>query len=150
MIRRFGIYLWRIIAFMAAFTVSIMVAAIFMLFLGYLGFADEPELQRIYAFGAAISFPLIALYVAKVSFPVAVVAMVIGEIWAVRDSLYYMAAGGVIALYGITKLSARMEHLSSSTMIAMIATGLLAGLVFWSLTGRRAGHWLAIKEPRDS
>lgn len=146
--RRFGIYLWRIFAFMAAFTVSVMVAALFMLFLGYLGVADEPELQNIYAYGAAIAFPVIALYVAQYSFPVAVIGMAIGEFWAVRDSLYYMAAGGVIALYGITKLSARIEHISSTTMIAMIATGLLAGLTFWFLTGRRAGNWLEAKTPK--
>lgn len=146
MLRRFGIYLWRILAFLAAFSASVVVATLFILFLGYVGFAAEPELQNIYALGAALSFPLIALYIALYSFPVAVVAMVIAEIWALRDSLYYMACGGVIALYGITKLYDQVDNLSAASMVALLAAGILAGLSFWFFTGRRAGQWL---EPRE-
>ncbi len=90
MARRFGIYLWRLIAFLAAFATSVIIAALFMLFLGYLGFAQEPELQKLYALGAVVTLPVVALYIALYSFPVAVFAKAVWERWGVPGRLFFI------------------------------------------------------------
>lgn len=144
--RRFGIYLWRLCVLVSGFVLAMVGAAGFMLVIAYGGLiAQEPEFVHLYGFGMVALTPVITLYVASHSFAPAMIALLIAEFWSVRDSLYYMAAGGAIGAYGIVEMRVRVPEFNPSTIAAIIAAGAVGGFIFWLFAGRSAGKWAEVE-----
>jgi hypothetical protein len=80
----------------------------------------------------------------------AFVLVLLAEIFAVRSVLVYAAFGAVVgflAYYGVD-FAARFENATDMTPIPrllelVVASGIVAGLVYWAIAGRNAGGWRA-------
>jgi hypothetical protein len=92
------------------------------------------------ATGMAVTFSL---------FPAFVLAL-LAEILSVRSVLVYAAFGaaiGFFAYYG-ADFSTRFDEATDMTPIPhtlelVVASGIVAGLVYWAIAGRNAGAWRA-------
>lgn len=106
------------------------------------GFANVPTgvlvSHVIYAGGALTPF------VAMLAFPAAAVAALIGELFAIRNGFFYIAAGGLIAAlgyFGATDygIGNDMPAGAADEFIAFLAAGLVAGAAYWLIAGSSAG-----------
>jgi len=113
--------------------------------------------------GALIfSIPFIALFVANFAFLPSLAALAICEWLSRRDWLSYAIAGAAIGIVGSAMLwqvarpqtEARPPDLApvSDTLFgqpgfyaAMVAGGIIGGLVYWLIAGRRAGMWKRVR-----
>jgi hypothetical protein len=96
----------------------------------------------------------VATHAAKFAAPLAALAAIVGEGRRIRSWTYYVLVGIVIAVLGFL-----MQHFSETTgqptilnnyaLTAFIATGFIAGLVYWLFSGRyvKRGDRPAVKQP---
>lgn len=88
---------------------------------------------------------LTATHAAVFSAPFALVAAAIGEWLSVRSLLYYVIVGLIVAMVGFLA-QYQGETVGGPTIVnsyaamAYVTTGIVAGLVYWILAGRRAGE----------
>jgi len=80
----------------------------------------------------------------------ALVLIVFSEATRMRSLLYYGVAGAVVGLaaYFGSDISARLENTTDvvpvgHTLQLAAAAGIIGGLVYWLIAGRRAGAWRA-------
>lgn len=93
---------------------------------------------------AGILALLAATHSAIFSFPFALIAVGVGELWRVRSWLYYALAGVVISLGGlaaiyVNEVPEQPSILNDYALIAFATVGVLAGLAYWLVAGRCAG-----------
>ena len=69
--------------------------------------------------------------------PLVLVAALVGEAFRIRSWVYYAFAGGLASAAGLVTLGT--EGFIHNQIAAMIASGLVAGLVYWLIAGRGAG-----------
>jgi hypothetical protein len=78
----------------------------------------------------------------------ALLLIAVAEIMRLRSSLYYAAAGAVVGLasYFGSNVDLRLENTTNVTPIfhplqLAAAAGIVGGLAYWLIAGRRAGRW---------
>lgn len=87
--------------------------------------------------------------------PLALIAAVIAERRAIREWLYYvvvavLAAGiGFLAQY-VSELQGAPTIFNNYALIAFLTGGVVAGLVYWVIAGRRTGARAATPAPASS
>lgn len=98
----------------------------------------------------AIFAPIVTFISAGSHFLLAVLVIVIGELWAIRSLFYYVLAGAALGplqiiltswlnrdvVEGVPALTALV---SRENLVVILATGMVAGFVFWLIAGRHAG-----------
>ena len=150
----------RLIAILAAYLCAALAASLFLHFVAwpalFSGMTPEPWVAM---GGLFFSVPLIAIFVAYLAFVPSAVLIGISEILRYRSWVFHALAGGLSAFAGLAivwQLGERgtveiaMSEASGDwsiaqmpqTMAAVIAAGMIGGLVYWALCGRRAGYWL--------
>jgi len=87
---------------------------------------------------------IFTLLVAAVATAVpAVIAMLGGEIFGLRNTLVYMVLGAGVALLGYASLTPHVDAAShvlmSADTIVIVGAGLISGFVYWLVAGRDAG-----------
>ncbi|MFC5386929.1 hypothetical protein ACFPLB_13260 [Aquamicrobium segne] len=114
------------------------------LFLGWSGLAEE-EAYPIFATGAMISVPLLALFMAHFNFWPSVAAIIIAEFTGKRDWLFYALAGGFVALAfaGLFYRGAEgaAETHDMALLLAMVGSGVVGGLAYWLVAGMWTPDW---------
>jgi len=93
---------------------------------------------------AGILALLTATHSAIFSFPFALLAIGVAELWRLRSWLYYAAVGVIIALGGfsaeyLNEVPGEPSILNNYALAAFLAAGILGGLAYWLFAGRRAG-----------
>lgn len=105
--------------------------------------------------GLIISIPFLALLIAGFAFVPAAILIGISEMLRYRSWLYHALAGAACAYlsFSITSgvdPSSRGGEMDGElllgempeTIALLMAAGIVGGIVYWLLCGRRAGHWL--------
>jgi hypothetical protein len=87
---------------------------------------------------------LAATHSAIFALPFALIAIGIAELWRVRSWIYYVLAGIAIALGGfaaeyLNEVPGHPSIFNNYALGAFIAVGVLSGLAYWLIAGRRAG-----------
>jgi len=107
--------------------------------------ADSDPFERISFF--VLAFFATSFVGATATLP-ALVLIVFSEATRMRSLLYYGVAGAVVGLaaYFGSDISARLENTTDvvpvgHTLQLAAAAGIIGGLVYWLIAGRRAGAW---------
>jgi hypothetical protein len=150
----------RVIAYFARFLIIVfgyalasLAASAFInvVFLGSQGFTAEESVMM--AAGAlAFSIPVVALVVAYFAFIPAVTVILIAEILCRRDWLTYALSGGGIGLAVALFIRHAAEPGNAAVsdpraLAALVAAGIVGGIVYWMTAGRWAGSWLRDESP---
>jgi hypothetical protein len=98
------------------------------------------ELGAVVAGSVVLSIPFVALFVAYMAFLPALVPVLASEVLGLRGWLFHGLSGGAIAL-SVALLFARRETSSADAglVLAVVAAGIVGGIVYWLVTGRSAG-----------
>ena len=96
---------------------------------------------------------LAATHSAIFAFPFALLAIVIAEWARVRSWIYYVIVGLAIALGGfaaeyLNEVAGQPSIVNAYALRAFLAVGILSGLAYWLVAGRRAGESAAMRRPR--
>lgn len=88
---------------------------------------------------------LTATHAAVFSAPFALVAAAIGEWLSARSALYYVVVGLIVAMVGFLaqyqgETTGDPTIANTYATLAYVTTGIMAGLTYWLLAGRRAGE----------
>ena len=80
----------------------------------------------------------------------ALVLIAVAEAMRIRSFLYYGVGGGLVGLasYFGSDISSRLENTTDVTPVGHVlqlaaAAGIIGGLVYWVIAGRKAGAWRA-------
>jgi hypothetical protein len=142
--------LGRIVVIFFAFIVATMAAGI-VLAIGIISpdwvGADSDPFERVSFF--IFAFFATSFVGAAATLP-ALVLIVFAEAARMRSLLYYGVAGAVVGLaaYFGSDVSARLENTTDVVPVGhalqlAAAAGIIGGLVYWLIAGRRAGAWRA-------
>ena len=108
---------------------------------------DSDPIERVFFFGFAF---FAASYAGAAALLPAFCGIVLAEAVRIRSVLYYAGVGALIGLgaFYSVDLSAALENTTdiapvSHTLELAAASGIVGGLVYWLLAGRRAGAWHA-------
>lgn len=143
---RFVAYLVRFAVILFGYVVASLAASAFLniLFLGALGYAPghlEPEAVASLYF----SIPFVALFVAYFAFMPAAVVILVSELLARRDWLFYALAGAVVAAVFLAFAHEAGDNVfagtDASVMMAVVGSGMVGGIFYWLSCGRWAGSW---------
>jgi phosphoglycerol transferase MdoB-like AlkP superfamily enzyme len=93
---------------------------------------------------ASVLSLLAATHSAIFALPFALIAIGIAELWRVRSWIYYVLAGIAIALAGfaaeyLNEVPGQPSIFNNYALGAFVAVGVLSGIAFWLVAGRRAG-----------
>jgi hypothetical protein len=110
---------------------------------------DSDPVERVSFF--VVAFFATSFVGAAATFP-ALVLIVFAEAARMRSLLYYGVAGAVVGLaaYFGSDVSSRLESTTDVVPVGhalqlAAAAGIIGGLVYWLIAGRKAGRW---REPR--
>jgi len=141
------IYLGRFLVIIVGYAIASVAASLFLnlLLLGAIDFRPEESLPAVIA-SLLFSVPLVSLFVAYLAFVPAVPAILIGEVLGKRDWLFYAIAGAVVAAVVIGFMSGTAETgydvvSDPAFALAIMASGMCGGIVYWLVSGRSAGRW---------
>ena len=112
----------------------------------------DPQAQQDYFIALLFGGPLLAVLISISAFYMlvpAAIGVLISEALAIRSSLFHAANGGLSTWLGwaLTQ-NIRDEYRFLAEPRVLIAAGLLAGLVYWLVSGWTAGFWKPIRSPR--
>src|SRR5690606_4537398 len=148
----------RLIAILASYLCAALAASIFLHLAAWpLMAVDGEPAPWVLLGGLFFSVPLLAVFVAYMAFIPSAVLIGLSEIMRYRSWVFRALAGGrsafaALALFWQVGARGPQEAALSEaagdwslagmpqTMAAVIAAGMLAGLVYWLLCGRRAGY----------
>lgn len=74
----------------------------------------------------------------------AMVVIALAEAFRLRSIVFYAAAGGALAFaycYGFGLTGSGMDFPFAVLVRSFVASGIVAGLVYWLIAGRHAGRW---------
>jgi hypothetical protein len=140
----------RIIVIFFAFIVAAMAAGI-VLAIGIVSpewtSGDSDPFERVSFFVFAF---FATSFVGAAAMLPALVLIVFSEIARMRSIIYYGVAGAVVGLaaYFGSDISARLDNTTDMTPVGhalqlAAAAGIIGGLAYWLIAGRRAGAWRA-------
>jgi len=108
---------------------------------------DSDPVERVQFF--AVSF-FATSYIGAVALAPAFVLIVVAEGLRIRNFIYYGVAGALVGLasYFGSNVSIRLENTTDVTPVGhtlqlAAAAGIVGGIVYWLIAGRRAGAWRA-------
>lgn len=151
-----GAYLLRFAVVIFGYAVAAFAASIFLNLLS-LGAIDwrQDELPWVVAGSVMVTIPMVALLIGYFAFIPAVPAILLAEMLARRDWLFYAIAGAVVAAVVVAYLwqangsledagVAGRELIDPGTLDAgfvmmMIGGGIVGGFAYWLVAGRCAG-----------
>lgn len=84
------------------------------------------------------------VFVGYLAFVPACIAIAIAELLGRRDWLFHALGGGAVALAAAIMragASGTVPFADASQLAILVAAGLLAGLAYWLVAGRRSGLW---------
>lgn len=106
---------------------------------------DSDPVERVTFF--VVAFFATSFIGAVAIFP-AVLLIALAEAMRIRNILYYAVAGAVVGLasYFGSNISLRLENTTDVTPVGHVlqlaaAAGIIGGLVYWVIAGRKAGAW---------
>jgi len=111
----------------------------------------DPQAQEDYVIALMFGGPLLALLLsiwAFYMFVPAVIGVLISETFAIRSWIFHATNGGLSAWLGwaLTQ-DIRDEYRFLTEPKILVAAGLTAGLVYWTVAGWTAGFWKPIRSP---
>ncbi|MGH6725929.1 MAG: hypothetical protein ACREB8_05215 [Pseudolabrys sp.] len=108
---------------------------------------DSDPVERVQFF--AVSF-FATSYIGAVALAPAFVLIVVAEALRIRNFIYYGVAGALVGLssYFGSNVSMKLENTTDVTPVGhtlqlAAAAGIIGGVVYWLIAGRRAGAWRA-------
>jgi hypothetical protein len=108
---------------------------------------DSDPIERVQFF--VVSF-FATSYVGAVAMTPAFLLIVLAEAMRIRNFIYYGVAGALVGLasYFGSDISMRLENTTDVTPVGhtlqlAAAAGIIGGVVYWLIAGRRAGAWRA-------
>ena len=108
---------------------------------------DSDPVERVTFF--VVAFFATSFIGAVAIFP-ALLLIAVAEAMRIRNILYYAVAGAVVGLasYLGSNISLRLENTTDVTPVGHVlqlaaAAGIIGGLVYWAIAGRKAGAWRA-------
>lgn len=145
-------YLVRCIIILFGYAVASLAASAFLhiIFFAWAGFEpkDAPELTMA---SFVFSIPFVALFVAYFAFVPSAVIILIAELLAKRDWLFYAIGGGIVAAIFLAFLHQAADPdfdvAGSGPMLAVIVGGIVGGFFYWLCAGRWAGGWYGPRNP---
>lgn len=145
-------YLVRCIIILFGYAVASLAASAFLhvIFFAWAGFEpkDAPELTMA---SFVFSIPFVALFVAYFAFVPSAVIILIAELLAKRDWLFYAIGGGIVATVFLAFLHQAADPdfdvAGSGPMLAVIGGGIVGGFFYWLCAGRWAGGWYGPRDP---
>lgn len=152
---RFAAYFFRCLVILFGYAIAALAASAFInvLFLGSAGFTAEET--RLMANGPlVVTIPLLALFIGYFAFAPSAVLILLSEVLARRDWLFYALGGGVVAaaIIGIARQSGDPDFMIAGTrvILALIGAGMVGGIFYWLCAGRWAASWWRGDEPPTS
>ena len=144
--------LGRIFVVVFALIVSMIAAGIVLAFgivLPGQSWLDSDPVERVQFF--MVSF-FATSFIGASAFVPAGLLIIIGEAMRLRGLLYYAAAGAVVGLasYFGSNVELRLENTTDVTPVfhplqLAAGAGIVGGLVYWLLAGRKAGLWRKVE-----
>lgn len=142
---RFGDYLVRFAVILGGYLLACLAGAAMLGVMLFAIGANPPgqNMGNIALPAALAASPFIALFVAYFAFIPSMAVIVLAEWFGWRSWLAY-AVGGAFVTLAVSALfaSTRADTPAPELLPVMIASGIAAGLVYWMVSGRRAGLWL--------
>jgi hypothetical protein len=145
-------YLLRCAVILCGYAVAALAASAFLhvIFFAWAGF--EPKDTPALAMGSFVfSIPFVALFVAYFAFIPSAAVILVAEVLAKRDWLFYALGGGIVAAIFLAfrhqAVGPDFEAASTGPMLAVIGGGIVGGFFYWLSAGRWAGGWHGSKEP---
>jgi H+/Cl- antiporter ClcA len=112
---------------------------------------DADPVERVMFF--TVSF-FATSYIGATAFVPAVLLIVVAEVMRLRNLLYYAAAGAVVGLTSFfgSNVELRLENTTDVTPVfhplqLAAAAGIVGGLAYWLLAGRKAGRGRESAQP---
>ena len=107
-------------------------------------FADMNQSAHFESASIVVIGIYMGLHAAGSSFFPAMVFIAIAELMRWRGMIINLVLGGLCALFvGVMSFAIGSgQTLSESTLIILLATGFIAGFVYWIFAGRKAGVWM--------
>jgi Na+/citrate or Na+/malate symporter len=105
------------------------------------------EDERLMALGGmAVSLPFLVAVIGYYALVPTALLVAAAEWFGWRGFLFYVLAGAVIGLVAsfasrTGDAAAQQPPASAETLLAIVAAGMIAGLVYWLVAGRSAGRW---------
>jgi hypothetical protein len=139
--------LWRIIVIVFAFLVASFAAGVVVVIAVMYPEVSSLDLGPIDRDALAVMTGFGFIFVSGFAFLPAIIMAMVTEAFSIRSILFY-AAGG--ALFGLGVYLAFTQFDTSSMSFVgverrelevMTGAGIVAGLVYWAIAGRRAGVW---------
>lgn len=145
-------YLVRCIIILVGYAVASLVASAFLHVVFFASAGFEPKDAPALTLGSFVfSIPFIALFVAYFAFVPAAAVILVAEVLAKRDWLFYAVGGGVVAAVFLAFLHQAadpdFEVAGSGPMLAVFGGGIVGGFFYWLSAGRWAGGWYRRKDP---
>lgn len=143
---RFAAYFIRCLVILFGYAVAILAASAFInvLFLGALGFSAE-ETRWMASGPLVVTIPLLAVFVAYFAFAPSALLILLTEVLARRDWLFYALGGGVVAgvVLGVAWQSGDPDFAVADTRVVLgiLGAGMVGGIFYWICAGRWAGSW---------
>lgn len=148
--RLFGDLILRIIMILIGFTFAVIAAGMFLSF-GLVSeyfaefFADVDPRNSVEGVSIFMVGIYMGLHVGAVAFIPSMIVIAIAELMRWRGLIANLLLGGLSALCVVGVMSSAMggdQTLSENTLIILLATGFIAGFVYWIFAGRKAGAWM--------
>jgi hypothetical protein len=145
-------YLVRCVIVLVGYAVASLAASAFLHVIFFAQAGLEPKDAPALAMGSFVfSIPFVALFVAYFAFVPSAVVILIAELLARRDWLFYAVGGGIVAAIFLAVLHQTadpdFEVAGSGPMLAVIGGGIVGGFFYWLCAGRWAGGWHGPKNP---
>lgn len=145
-------YLFRFAVIIVGYAFASLAASAFLnaVFLGFAGFTVD-EATTVASGSIVFSIPFVALFVAYFAFIPSALAILVGELFAKRDWLFYALAGGIVAavVIGFVRGAAEAGNEAMTDLnfaLALIGSGMVGGIAYWLVAGRTAGNWWLTKD----
>ena len=144
---RFALFFMRLVMITVGFILASIAAGVALAFLTQIITPQEaaelsgPGRNR-WLFVATIAFSSLT---GSIAFFPAMAVILYGEFTRRTDWLYYAVAGGLIAVVApmfITLIRSSGRPTDIEFMAMSLAAGMIGGLAYWLVSGRKAGNWL--------
>lgn len=120
-----------------AFLFAVLVAGLVGTFALYRGLEGDPAYEAFY-WGTAI---LAVFAAAHTTFLPSALAIILTEALRLRGAVVFGLAGALVGMYGALDALGPGIGLSDRRMLIAAAAGIVGGLAYWLIAGRRAGAY---------
>lgn len=142
----------RLAVMLVGYAAASLVASAFLHVVVFAAAGFEPKDAPSFLAGSFVfSVPFVALFVAYFGFIPSVAVILIGEVLGRRDWLTYAISGGAVAAVFLAFVRQAGDPdftiLDPGMAASVVGSGLVGGIGYWLVAGRRAGSWRAAAPP---